>query len=536
MKYLTDETSILDEYKDWQKNGNHLIFFNVPTGTGKTEFIKRYMIPLMMERNQKFIMFVNRVSLLEQIRKEFDEFFYEKFPTVQYSPPYEITTYQKLEVDTMHRQPVVSYLESFNYIICDEAHYFMTDSSFNPKTQFAFDSLVAVMPRLMIIMMSATMERVKPIVSSAYQQSFEKLQPGLFYSLHMKERTYDMAWDFSKYNFQYAVNLNELVKYIAFSAEKFLVFVPSITEGNKIKNMLEKIDSDIKIPMLTSEKKKQNGTYDNKIWHQIIEGYSFNCRILIATAVLDNGISLHDSKLRNIVILASTREEFLQMLGRCRLSDGEKLNVIVMCRKKTYYETKRDKEYLPLMKLYDDFQNNSDILNIMKVWNGERKIYERARRFSVFEPSQPGKQMLMLNTFSRYEFEYHYFEYKYIAEIFEYTDDLEVIYTEILKEWLGIKKIKLERIGLPEYNKCKELCDAFDMLLEKKLRKKEFQEKFNPLHNTMNKIYRLKNFKSNDNVTIKVLNDFFNATGLPYVAEREKHKSGVLYWIRRKDS
>lgn len=134
------------------------------------------MIPLMMERNQKFIMFVNRVSLLEQIRKEFDEFFYEKFPTVQYSPPYEITTYQKLEVDTMHRQPVVSYLESFNYIICDEAHYFMTDSSFNPKTQFAFDSLVAVMPRLMIIMMSATMERVKPIVSSAYQQSFEKLQ------------------------------------------------------------------------------------------------------------------------------------------------------------------------------------------------------------------------------------------------------------------------------------------------------------------------------------------------------------------------
>lgn len=27
MKYLTDETSILDEYKDWQKNGNHLIFF-----------------------------------------------------------------------------------------------------------------------------------------------------------------------------------------------------------------------------------------------------------------------------------------------------------------------------------------------------------------------------------------------------------------------------------------------------------------------------------------------------------------------------
>lgn len=224
------------------------------------------------------------------------------------------------------------------------------------------------------------------------------------------------------------------------------------------------------------------------------------------------------------------------MLGRRRLSDGEMLNVIVMCRKKVYYETKRDKEYLPLIKLYDDFHNSNDMLNITKVWNGERKIYERARRFSVFVPSQSGKGMLMLNTFSRYEFEYHYSEYKYIAEAFEYTDDLEVIYTEILKEWLGIERIKLMPIGLPEYNKCKELCNVFDMLLEKKLRKKEFQEKFNPLHNIMNKIYRLKNFKSNDNVTIKVLNDFFNETGLPYIAEKEKHRSGVLYWIRRKDS
>lgn len=264
MKYLTDETSILDEYKNWEGNNNRLIFFNVPTGAGKTEFIKRYMIPLMVERNQKFVMFVNRISLLEQIKKEFDEFFYQKFFAGQYSPPYEITTYQKLEVDTMHRQPVVWYLESFNYIICDEAHYFMTDSSFNPRTQFAFDSLVAVMPRPIIIMMSATMERMKPIVSLAYEQSFEKFAAGLFYSLNMKERTYNMDWDFSKYNFQYAVNLNELVKYIAFSTKKFLVFVPSITEGNKIKNMLEKIDPNIKIPMLTSEKK-------SKMEHMIIK-------------------------------------------------------------------------------------------------------------------------------------------------------------------------------------------------------------------------------------------------------------------------
>lgn len=51
MKYLTDATSILDEYKNWEEENKHLIFLNVPTGAGKTEFIKRYMIPLMIERN-----------------------------------------------------------------------------------------------------------------------------------------------------------------------------------------------------------------------------------------------------------------------------------------------------------------------------------------------------------------------------------------------------------------------------------------------------------------------------------------------------
>ena len=49
---------------------------------------------------------------------------------------------------------------------------------------------------------------------------------------------------------------------------------------------------------------------------------------MIATAVMDNGVSFHDTALRNMVIFADTKEEFIQMLGRKR-TDGKLL--ICMC-------------------------------------------------------------------------------------------------------------------------------------------------------------------------------------------------------------
>lgn len=43
-----------------------------------------------------------------------------------------------------------------------------------------------------------------------------------------------------------------------------------------------------------------------------------SARVLIATSVLDNGINIKDIELRNLVIIADTKTEFIQMLGRKR--------------------------------------------------------------------------------------------------------------------------------------------------------------------------------------------------------------------------
>lgn len=51
---------------------------------------------------------------------------------------------------------------------------------------------------------------------------------------------------------------------------------------------------------------------------------------------MDNGISILDNELRNLVILYDTKEEFIQMLGRKR-KDGENINLYICKRNSNYF-------------------------------------------------------------------------------------------------------------------------------------------------------------------------------------------------------
>lgn len=50
---------------------------------------------------------------------------------------------------------------------------------------------------------------------------------------------------------------------------------------------------------------------------------------MIATSVIDNGVSIEDKALKNVVIDSTEEVEFMQMLGRKRWKDGEIINLFV---------------------------------------------------------------------------------------------------------------------------------------------------------------------------------------------------------------
>ena len=57
---------------------------------------------------------------------------------------------------------------------------------------------------------------------------------------------------------------------------------------------------------------------------------------MISTTVLDNGVSIHDSDLKHIVLPSHNKTEFLQMIGRKRLADNETVKLYI--KNHTYKE------------------------------------------------------------------------------------------------------------------------------------------------------------------------------------------------------
>lgn len=159
-KYLADE--IGDEYKNW-KNGN-IVLINAPTGSGKTTFIIEKFLARELNQGRKILYLVNRKILKEQLRMEI-EINANKILIAANSLQKTISdliwicTYQEIEQWILRGEE--NYLNQFDTVVYDEAHYFYADSNFNTHTQLSFDCLLAYFNLKLQIFMSATIDNVQ---------------------------------------------------------------------------------------------------------------------------------------------------------------------------------------------------------------------------------------------------------------------------------------------------------------------------------------------------------------------------------------
>lgn len=142
-RYLSDY--IKDAYKGWE---NGRVVFDAGTGTGKTSFIINQLLPWALARSKKLgrlikiLLLCNRVSLKSQSIRKIIECGVG-IDLTQYDSPdaldemelnasnsrfIRVWTYQKIEY-WQQRKPewVKKWLDSYTYIVCDEAHYFVAD-------------------------------------------------------------------------------------------------------------------------------------------------------------------------------------------------------------------------------------------------------------------------------------------------------------------------------------------------------------------------------------------------------------------------
>ena len=361
-KFLADE--INDQYESW--GPGDIIFITAPTGTGKSHFILHVYLKWLIERRiaqergciisypRQILYLVNRKILQKQIKEELfkeiepelDAYLGEPINIGEYIS---IRTYQSIETALLTDDPlkVVNELKEYECVVCDEAHYFYADANFNTNTELSYDCIRTLFNHKIQIYMSATLDRVESIIRQRkakylpYDTEYTYTMPdevGILFGATDRFYKYETK-SFSKYELQPPIeDFDDLIKRIKSSEnEKWLIFVDSIKNGEKLhRDIAQKMDEN-DIVFIDAKYRRNEKSVDSV--EEIVSKQYTAKKILIATAVMDNGISLHDKKLKNIVLMVDTQEEFIQMLGRKR-QDFETVKIYVCSRDKKYFQSR----------------------------------------------------------------------------------------------------------------------------------------------------------------------------------------------------
>lgn len=262
----------------------------------------------------------------------------------------------------------------------------------------------------------------------------------------------------------------DMEEIICASNEKWLIFVDSINSGKtlytELKDKLYFNDDpkDERVKFLTSDYRKNPQNLEEV--DEIARRQKQKVKVLIATSVLDNGVSLKDLELRNIILMVDVEDEFLQMLGRKR-KDGKLLNIYLFKFNKQHFQQRLyqiDKIYSKAMSFYKQF---SDLqmsiskyrlemgMNYFCQWEmdligrqhieilndiiGDKELYEIVSNIYC---SWSG--LLMINQFALERIEYLKNFYEEMLE--KYDCEGEYAFVKVQLGWIGKNSDEIESI------------------------------------------------------------------------------------------
>jgi superfamily II DNA or RNA helicase len=276
------------------------VIIDCQTGKGKTHFILNTL-------KGKILYLYNRISLGNQLKGKVKHI--------------DFKSYQKLAAEIKDGNfPKKEY----DYVVYDECHYLFHDSMFNSEVDYVcrfFHKGGKVN-----IYMSSTMDNMTGYLKQ------------LFKVVHEYEIPRDYGY-ITPYQFECE---RLLINTINKSRKKWIIFIDSIARGREFKNLIQ--DSEFVCSVY------KDGSKANKTaLKQIEKDERFDCKCLIATKALDNGINIIDEEVRNVVIYSFDKIDFVQMLGRVRTFD--QLNLYIY-------------KYSTLYPIYLKMAETSDMIHL----------------------------------------------------------------------------------------------------------------------------------------------------------------------------
>lgn len=290
-------------------------------GTGKSTFIMNVLARYCADNNLKILIFSNRDILKKQNEKlaldNVDCFNY------QY-------------VEKFQSKDMEKFLNQYDIINFDEAHYFFKDSGFNDNTDKVFRYALKRNHQIKIFA-SATPEPL-------FQANIE------FHHRYHIEQNYSYIDKIIFYD-----QIGEVLDIVLEDENKTLCFFSLITQAYDWASQHKD-----KVGFLCSKSNLFYHFVDKEAKKKIIEESKFDCKVLATTTVLDTGINILDQSVKNVIIDFYDPITIIQALGRKRIQKGEKITLYLrkptmeMINKGRFKEAKKPtKRYAA--KLYQRF-------------------------------------------------------------------------------------------------------------------------------------------------------------------------------------
>lgn len=340
-----------DSYKTWADHSEVII--DAPTGSGKTSFILKNLLPYALKNNLEILYICNREILYKQLASELCEYYeipYELLDNYNFCefPGITLTTYQTLQA--IVRGKLFNQIPFYYYVVADEIHYIAADAEFNSEIDLFWKWWNQSCSCNVKIMISATLDDVYPYIASFSWQEYNFWPPldnkyeSKYERIFFREPTHVMMrldrkvellyhykiprdnWTHPIYVFDDESDIIHAINDFAFDG-KWLIF-----QSNKKKAQAMKKELIPSCDFLSAE------TKDSDVMKEIIDNQTFSKQILITTKVLDNGVSLHDKNIKNIVLNTISKTDFLQMLGRRRkCTEDEDVRLFIPRSSSSYF-------------------------------------------------------------------------------------------------------------------------------------------------------------------------------------------------------
>lgn len=407
----------------------NVYLLKAPTGSGKTTFFIKDLVPEARRRRQQVLLIVNRSVLTEQLINiylkelgippgaiEFpQEGIYPLGDLVVCSYQYMARRLQDKDTPNIKIGPFEA--KEYAFVVCDECHYFIADSVFTTDSA-PLVNLPKVFAQSVRIYASATISPVRNVILKMEQvvdlaenfphweiwAGFRYARNNMISQIHSNHNGllqyaafFEVTGAEPNYSYLHPRILADgqalwddvIEQHEAHRLHKAVVFVDSKKQGTDCKNKLNQ--HGISAAFIFSE--ASSGSYsmdelDKKVLEEIKAKSRFeSVSVLIATSVLDNGTNLIDKDITHLYISGTEYMAAVQQAGRVRMyEEGQTLELVIPRRAKSYFSSRIsqwDRQENLLNKWLDtDAKTREDMF-----WNGELEFLRT--KFSYNESSHP---------------------------------------------------------------------------------------------------------------------------------------------------